>query len=71
MLQHGLAAAQFDHMASCQVSGVLAHGSDGCLSTYVALVIFLNSLAIVYIGYASAKKRYELNFIDFVIEMFV
>ena len=37
----------------------------------IALVIFLNSLAIVYIGYASAKKRYELNFIDFVIEMFV
>jgi hypothetical protein len=37
----------------------------------IALLMLLNLLAIVYIGYASAQKRYELNFIEFVNEIFV
>ena len=37
----------------------------------IALLMLLNLLAIVYIGYASAQERYELNFIEFVNEIFV
>jgi hypothetical protein len=34
-------------------------------------LLLLNLLSIVYIGYAAAQKRYELNFIEFVNEIFV
>ena len=37
----------------------------------IVLLMLLNLLSIVYIGYASAQKRYELNFIEFVNEIFV
>jgi hypothetical protein len=37
----------------------------------ITLLMLLNLLAIVYIGYSSAQKRFELNLIEFVNEVFV
>ena len=37
----------------------------------IGLLMLLNLLSIVYIGYASVQKRFELNFIEFVNEIFV
>jgi hypothetical protein len=37
----------------------------------ITLLMLLNLLAIVYIGYSSAQKIFELNLIEFVNEVFV